>query len=413
MENNFHVNVIGGGFAGIECALFLARHGIRVHMFNWRGAPYKCDGLGACQNEGLSANDILARQILRGEIKKLGSELVWEEERLNKLFPNTCNADKILDYGVERLKSNKNIDYFDICVHEINLKEINVIASGSRTEGKLYEWLQNEFGSLRCYNCYQQMPIVNCVEIDKLKSKAEHDGVYYIPFNYEEYISLCNEIIKQRNDNLDYLKNKNHDLRCIEDIVIKNKDALKNTFMKPVFLCGIEKPYAALKLKEVGDNFQIDGFCSNLPEASQKQIINSIKALSRSNLIRCSRPISNSYLNAPSVINNFGQAHKCERLFFAGNIAGIFGHVEGMASGLYVGHNVLNFIKGKRMSELPQKTCIGHLMQKLITQNALNFNPIIANYDIIKSNIDTEKEIFASSIALISKFEEEYNGRNV
>ena len=28
------VNVIGSGYAGIECALFLAGHGIKVHLFD-------------------------------------------------------------------------------------------------------------------------------------------------------------------------------------------------------------------------------------------------------------------------------------------------------------------------------------------------------------------------------------------
>ena len=60
----------------------------------------------------------------------------------------------------------------------------------------------------------------------------------------------------------------------------------------------------------------------------------------------------------------------------------VFGHIESMAMGLYVGHNVLSYVSHKQMVAIPSETAIGSMMKK-ITQNTIKFDPIEANYDII------------------------------
>ncbi len=408
MDKTVHVNVIGAGFAGLECALFLARHGVRVHLFNCKQKKSSCSDFCYCQNENLSQSDSRMGDQLRQEIKVIGSVLVEDEIHLHK--QKDFNSDKIIEVWLEKAKKHPNIDYFDICVHEINLKEVNVIASGHRTEGRLYEWLKNEFGSLRCNNTYPIYPLVEGIDESVLKKKDECDKAFYLPLSYDEYISLCNKIIEERNKYVDYLKKRGQEVECVEEIVLKNKDALKNIVLKPVLL-NCERPYAVLKLTGCKGKFLVHGFCSNLPVESQERILKSIKGMQNINLVREGSPQHNSYLNAPLIINEHWQSLRRENLFFAGNIAGVFGHIEGMASGLIVAHNVLSYIKGRKMPILPQKTCLWQLTSNLISQNPLNFSPISVNCDIIKE--EDRKELFDNSISLLTKFEEDFNGRNV
>lgn len=383
MSNLAHVNIIGAGFAGIECALALAKQGIRVHIFNKSNGDYQCD----CYNH-------IKNFALRKEARILDSELLDKLEQFEKLSPSLCPAGKTITYGIEKLKENRLIDYFDLNIYEINTKEINIIASGHRTEGKLFEWLKDELGSMRCFNTYPVYMSVEDVNEDKCIRK---DGDLYIPLNYDEYISLCNEIIHQRNVN----QCKQCCQECIEEVVIKNKDALKNYCMKVIYL-DIEKPYAVLKLK---NGKVLEGFCSSLPFKSQVEIIRKIKGLENAILVREGKATSNCYLNAPMVINEFGQSLKRENLFFAGNISGIFGHVEGMISGLYIAHNVLSYIKGKKFTTFPKNTCFGGVIEQLMTQNANKFTPIRGKCDIMeKDKYDLER---------LKKYKEEVNGKSI
>lgn len=370
-----HVNVIGAGFAGIECALALAKRGLRVHVFNVPMQACSCDGY---EIFGQSKQTCMLQEKLRKETRALGSVLIDEEERLNHLQSKKCNADKVIEYGIKLIKQNKNIDYFELAIHELNLKEVNVVATGHNTLPQLMQYFQDMFGSMKVFNFYKVFP---CITSDNLEEKLYClEDKYFLPLSYEEYIKLCNCIIKERN-NAQITENIND---LIENIVIKGKDALKNQCMKEVFL-PCERPYAVLHLNKLEDGFEICDFCSGLCVQAQERIIRSIKGLENVILLNAGKPIVNSYLNSPIVINEFGQAQKIENLFFAGNIAGLVGHVEGMASGLNVAKNVLAYINGKVMTPPNKESVYGQLIDKLFAQSAINFKPIMANYDILKS----------------------------
>lgn len=401
-----HVNVIGAGFAGIECAYFLARRGVRVHVFNSASSVYKCDELTCDHHVKNSA----WRERLKDEVKILGSQLVDENERL-RAESEFCPAAKVIEFGLQKLKNHPNVDFFDICIDEINPKEVNVIATGPRTEGGLYEWLREQFGSIRCFNQYPVYPLLTGVKEELCKRRRfDEDKHLYIPLTYDEYITFCNCVITERNmyAQLVGFQPCDIDADCVERLVEKNKDGLRSAFMQPVLLEGQEeKPYAVLKLNKCKHGYNVDGFCSNLPIDYQVRILRSLPALAESDILRAAKPTPNVYINAPMVINHYGQAEKMDNLFFAGNISGIFGHLEGIYSGLYVAHNVYNYIKGRRMQEIPDESCIGIIMKKLMTQNVVKFMPILGNYDIIDL---TETE---ESRNKLKKYEEDFNGRDV
>lgn len=399
-----HVNVIGAGFAGIECAYFLARRGVRVHVFNSASSIYKCDEL-TCDHNG---ENKLWKDRLGKELKILGSVLIGESEKQNALSEE-CPAAKVIEYGLEKLKNHPYVDYFDICIDEINPKEVNIIATGPHTEGKLYEHLCDEFGSIRCFNQYPIYPLLTGIKTQLCKKRPDDDKHLYIPLSYNEYITFCNCIITARNmyaKLIGFIPNE-HDTFCIERLVEKNKDALKSSFMQPVFLEGqSEKPYAVIKINKMQYGYEVDGFCSNLPIDYQARVLRSLPALSEVDVLRAAKATPNMYINAPMLINEYGQTQTKDNLFFAGNISGVFGHLEGMYSGLYVAHQVYNYIKGRRLCDFPKKSAISGIMSKLMTQNVVKFLPIVKNYDIIDLADD-------AGLNELRKFEEDFNGRDV
>lgn len=399
-----HVNVIGAGFAGIECALFLARHGVYVHVFNTPSEVYKIDDVSF----GMSDNNKTWKQRLRMEAKILGSKLVDLEQTLSEKGDEEL-AKKVLEYGHELLKQEKNIEVFDITITELNPKEINVVSTGPKTEEGLYKTLRDEFGARKCFSHYAVYPVVSDIEENLCKKRDLEDKNLYYPLNYQEYISLCNSIIIERNLHNSMVRSEKKDCEyeCIERLVEKDKDALRHAFLQPIMLQGLsERPYAVVKMIKTEKGYILDGFCSQLPFDYQSRIIRSLAPLRNAKLLRSGKLTPHVYINAPMVINEFGQAEKRGNLFFAGNISGIFGQIESMLSGIYVGHNVLSFLNDKNMREMPQESCMGGIMRQLISQKVVKFVPITGNCDIMEEDIEDVK-------SKLIKYEEDFNARNV
>lgn len=401
------VNVIGCGFAGIECALFLAEHGVNVHVFDCKKSGYRCN-CPSCEVFGVDEeNQAFARDLLRSELRILGSGLIEkEDELLQKDRMASCVADKLLSYGLEKVKNHPKIEYFQLCVTELNLKEINVIASGPHTDSKLFEYLKNLHGSMRLFDTYNLCPVVDNIKEEDFSIRNDE---LFMPLDYQSYISLCNRIL---NEIVPGQK-----LGQLEELAKKEKDGLKNTVMRPVFIDGLEeKPYACIKLKKLRKGYEIEGFSSALPPESQYKIITSIKGLENAIILRSGKVIENHYINAPFVINHFSQSTKFENLFYAGNISGVFGHIESMASGLYVGYNLLNYIAGKGLKALPKASGMGSLIDKVICSGAIKNEPKVSSYDDIMTdrNFKTikgkSKHLFEESEKNIKKFKEEVFG---
>ena len=177
------VNVIGCGFAGIETALFLADRGVNVHIF---------DGQISYPNMEEGKN-----KFLKEELYLLGSQLAAREvELLDQGFDGNM-PEELLKFGLEKVKNHKNIQYYNIVATELHPYEVTVIATGPKTDEKLFSFLTGVFGSMRCLSHLPVYPIVDYVDESKIYRK--NDKEFLIPFTYDEYISFLNRVIYQVN----------------------------------------------------------------------------------------------------------------------------------------------------------------------------------------------------------------------
>jgi methylenetetrahydrofolate--tRNA-(uracil-5-)-methyltransferase len=114
----------------------------------------------------------------------------------------------------------------------------------------------------------------------------------------------------------------------------------------------------------------------------------------------------NSFVNAPKVLNNY-HLNNYPNIFIAGQLSGVEGYIESIASGLNVGLNMFNFLNNDKDIVFDKYSMIGALNNYLSTASPDNFQPMssnmgLINYGEIKMKDKKAKNQFLSDRALDS-----------
>ena len=385
------VNVIGCGFAGIEAALFLAGHGVKVHVFNAFNRDIAFD-----EENNLSEFDLL----LQKELSFLGSPLAKAKEV-------GLNDKELLDFGLKMVNDNENIEFFEADIAQINPSEVNLIATGNSTSENMFGFLQDKLGSMRILNNMPAFAVVeNVGELLLYKNKAKENEWLY-PLTEKEYLLFINKVV----DEINKLKDKNFVRGTIEYLVDKGRDVLRNSSIPPVGIDGISKPYATIRLKRAKNGFEIQNFATNLSKSAQSRIICSLIPFKNAIIKKEASVTQGSYINSKYVVNGFCQSKLEENLFFCGGILGLKTVPECMASGLMAGLNILKHICDQRKVMLPQKTAIGKIAQTLTCMEEYH-SQTAKTLEYLTENC-SRNDFDASKIEL-EKFKGEYiNGKYV
>ena len=181
----------------------------------------------------------------------------------------------------------------------------------------------------------------------------------------------------------------------VEYIAKSGRDSLRYGPMRPVGLKLPDgtRPYAVLQLRRENANgtmYNLVGFQTNLTFGEQKRVFGLIPALKNCEYLRYGVMHRNTYINAPTVINSRFECLTYPNVFVAGQLSGVEGYVESIASGLITAIDIVNKIEGKPPLELPQTTILGSLTNYLTRPNN-NFQPMNANFGLLPP-VDVRKK---------------------
>ena len=70
-------------------------------------------------------------------------------------------------------------------------------------------------------------------------------------------------------------------------------------------------------------------------------------------------------------------------MFFAGQITGVEGYTESIATGLLAGLNIARQLEGKELIELPQETMLGALCNYISSSELKHFQPMNSNWAVV------------------------------
>ncbi len=129
----------------------------------------------------------------------------------------------------------------------------------------------------------------------------------------------------------------------IEEIARRGRDTLRFGPMKPVGLRDPrtgQMPYAVVQLRQENlraDSYNVVGFQNHLKFGEQARILRLIPGLENAKFLRYGQIHRNTYINGPTLLSETLQMKQHPNVLFAGQISGVEGYVESIATGLLAG----------------------------------------------------------------------------
>ena len=397
------VTVIGGGLAGSECALQLARRGVRVKLIEQRPeqeSPAHHTGWLAelvCSNSLKSTKEDSAAGQLKWELGLMGSELL-ECARLTSVPAGGALAVDRNEFSrcvTERVLSSDNIELVRARADSIPEGPC-VIAAGPLCADALFEDIARRVGGDRLSFYDAAAPIVDADSIDRsvifMQSRYGNQGegdYLNCPLNREEYEAFIEALVSaERVCSKDF---EQRDLFCAcqpaEEVARTGSDSLRFGAMKPVGLVDPrtgKRPWAAVQLRAENSAhtaYNLVGFQTNLTWGEQRRVFRMIPGLESAEFLRYGVMHRNSFVDAPHALDDTF-AIPGTRVRLAGQITGTEGYVEAIASGLLAALNVYAELKGAPAVKLPSTGSLGSLVGYATSPETVDYQPMHVNFGL-------------------------------
>ena len=400
------VIVIGAGLAGSEAAWQLAKRGVNVDLYEMR--PKKMTPAHKTQNfaelvcsNSLRANNITnAVGLLKEEMRRLDSLIIKcaDATQVPAGGALAVDRDKFSEMITETIKNHPNINVIEEEITQIPKDDIPVVvATGPLTSDALSQDIRTYTKQEGLYFYDAAAPIIEKDSIDMnkvyLKSRYDKGEAAYLncPMTKDEFFNFYNALINAEAAPLKEFEKEIYFEGCMpfEEMAKRGEKTLLFGPMKPV---GLEdpktdkRPYAVVQLRQdnsEGTLYNIVGFQTHLKWGEQKRIINLIPGLENANIVRYGVMHRNTYLNSPQLLEKTYKLKEEKNIYFAGQMTGVEGYVESAASGIVAALNALYNQEDKQII-FPTETMIGAMANYIVDNTSKNFQPMNANFGIIK-----------------------------
>lgn len=411
------VAVVGAGLAGCEAAYQLAERGVGVTLYDMKPskllAAYESADFAelVCSNSLRSDRLQNAAGLLKEELRRLGSMIIQAADENRVPAGGALAVDRVgFSRDVTRLVRSHPL----IAVVEEEVREIpecaSIIATGPLTDGALMDSIESLLGeSMHFFDAAAPIVTYDSLNMDKVFIASRYGrGSDYLncPMNKEEYFSFV-EALKAADT---AVLREFEDIKVFEgcmpvEVMAKRGDmTLAFGPLKPVGLMDerrTEKPFAVVQLRRDdadGLLYNMVGFQTNLKFGEQKRVFSMIPGLENVEFVRYGVMHRNSYLNSPAKLG-IDYCYNNSNIYFAGQITGVEGYVESIASGYTAGLNLARRCQGKPAIDFTKKTAIGALSHYISEYSGDDFQPMNINFGIIEgvqARIRNKQERYAA-----------------
>lgn len=412
-----NIRIVGAGLAGSEAAWQCARRGMAVELFEMRplrSTPaHRTSDFAelVCSNSLKSETVNTAPWLLKEELRRAGSLLIEIARECAVPAGHALAVDRIA-FAEKVTEAISNEPLITVRREEVALIDrdpVTVIASGPLTSDALSQEIvrlsEVSNGSSsdtavrhpRLYFYDSISPIVEADSIDmsRVYTAARYDkgSADYIncPMTREEYERFYEALISAESVEAREWEKLNYFEAClpIEETARRGRDTLRFGPMKPVGLRDPrngQQPYAVVQLRKENlraDSYNLVGFQNHLKFGEQARVLRLIPGLENAQFLRYGQMHRNTYINSPSLLNVTLQMRKHPRVLFAGQICGVEGYVESIATGLMAGIHAAALSIGAEPLVPPRSSAFGSLVHYITHANAKNFQPANITFDLL------------------------------
>ena len=424
------IKIIGGGLAGPEAALTAAQVGCEVSLYEMR--PHRSTEAHqtadfaelVCSNSLKSESENTAPWLLKQEMRRAGSPLLEEADATAVPAGHALAVDRELFSArvAARIAAERRITVHReevIKLWEDDRDTITILASGPLTSPALTAELQRLTGveHLAFYDSISPIVDATTIDMDKVYFAARYDKgtADYIncPFTKEEYESFLDALVSAEAvppkpweqipadisnapsiaasseavgiTKLQYFEG------ClpIEETARRGRDTLRFGPMKPVGLTDPKTgrwPYAVVQLRQENlraDSYNLVGFQNHLKYGEQARVLRLIPGLEHATFLRYGQIHRNTYIHAPSLLTETLQLREHPNIIIAGQLSGVEGYTESIASGMLAGRYAAALACGGAPIPAPRASANGSLTHYITHAEQKKFTPANITFDLL------------------------------
>jgi len=422
------VRIIGAGLAGSEAAWQCAKRAVDVELFEMRPvrstpAHQTADFAElVCSNSLKSDSENTAPWLLKEEMRRAGSLLLEIARECAVPAGHALAVDRVA-FAAKVTEAISREPRITVRREEVTSiaesgQQITVIATGPLTsEALTREIARLSIGPVKSkperaevpapheptssdphlYFYDSISPIVEADSIDMsrvyLAARYDKGSADYIncPMTTEDYgrfydALLAAQSVEERDwEKLNYFES------ClpIEEIARRGRDTLRFGPMKPVGLKDPRTgrmPYAVVQLRQENlraDSYNLVGFQNHLKFGEQARVLRMIPGLENARFLRYGQIHRNTYINGPALLRETLQMKAYPRVLFAGQICGVEGYVESIATGLMAGMHAAELAFGSEPVPPPRASAFGSLTHYVTHADAKTFQPANITFDLL------------------------------
>lgn len=411
------IKIIGAGLAGSEAAWQCARRGVEVELFEMRPVRLTPAHQTAdfaelvCSNSLKSDSENTAPWLLKEEMRRAGSLLMEIARECAVPAGHALAVDRITFAArvTEAISREPRITVRRAEVARVDEAGcITIIATGPLTS----EGLASDIARLstcpekeesrapsspHLYFYDSISPIVEADSIDMsrvyMAARYDKGTADYIncPMTESEYGAFYDALLAAQSVGERDWEKLNYFEGClpIEEIARRGLDTLRFGPMKPVGLKDPRTgrmPYAVVQLRQENlraDSYNLVGFQNHLKFGEQARVLRLIPGLENARFLRYGQIHRNTYINAPTLLRETLQMKAHPRVFFAGQICGVEGYVESIATGLIAGMHAAAMASEVEMAAAPRASAFGSLTHYVTHADPKNFQPANITFDLL------------------------------
>ena len=409
------IRVIGGGLAGPEAALTAARLGCQVDLYEMRtivdGKPrltpaHQTTEFGelVCSNSLKSESPNTAPWLLKQEMRRAGSALLRIADETAVPAGHALAVDRV-EFSrriAEEIAAQPLIRVVReelTQLDETDTHTLTILATGPLTSDALSREIERITGSghLAFYDSISPIVDAETIDMNRVYMAARWDKgtADYIncPMDREEFDRFLDALLAAEAaeakewEKLDYFEG------ClpIEVLARRGRDTLRFGPMKPVGLRDPRTgrtPWAVVQLRKENlraDSYNLVGFQNHLKFGEQARVLRLIPGLENARFLRYGQIHRNTYICAPALLDQtLFLKNSATRLAFAGQISGVEGYTESIATGMLAGIYAAAQAGGEEPVPVPRATALGSLVHYITHADPKHFQPTNITFDLLE-----------------------------